>query len=205
MTSADLYQLSASVVNKQQRADPEIITAINDLGQLYPIGKLDAHVRDVRHLAISVFLFNAGRLLMQQRADGKYHSGGLWANTCCSHPRWNESLPDCAQRRLAEEVGCRLPLTHFGLIDYATPVGDLFENEAAHCYVGYMDDTHLPIGFNTDEVKALRWQTLDQLQTDLGNRPGDYSPWILIYLKEHYDLIASVAHPHRTTERSRTT
>ena len=183
------------MIEARQQTEREIITAIDDHGHLYPIGKLDAHILNVPHLAISVFLFNEGRLLMQQRADSKYHSGGLWANTCCSHPRWQESLPDCAQRRLAEEVGCRPTLTHFGKINYSAVVGDLFENEAAHCYVGYMNDAALPIVFNTDEVQAVRWQALDQLQSDISNSPDEYSPWMRIYMQVHFDLIANVAHP----------
>ncbi len=183
----------------RQQTAREIITAIDDQGHLYPISKLDAHIRNVPHLAISVFLFHEGRLLMQQRADDKYHAGGLWANTCCSHPRWQESLPDCARRRLAEEVGCCPMLTHFGKINYSAVVGDLFENEVAHCFVGYMDDADLPIVTNTDEIQALRWQTLDQLRRDIGNCPDEYSPWVRIYLQEHFDLIANVAHPAMAT------
>ncbi len=183
------------MIEVRQPTEKEVITAIDDQGQLYPIGKLDAHIRNVPHLAISVFLFNEGRLLMQQRADSKYHSGGLWANTCCSHPRWQESLPDCAQRRLAEEVGCRATLTHFGNINYSAAVGNLYENEVAHCFVGYMVEAVLPIVCNTDEVQALRWQTLDQLQSDISNCPDEYSPWVRIYMQEHFDLIANVAHP----------
>lgn len=181
------------MIEVPQQTEQEIITAIGDYGHLYPIGKLDAHVRNVPHLAISVFLFNEGRLLMQQRADSKYHSGGLWANTCCSHPRWQETLPHCAQRRLFEEVGCNPVLSYFGQINYTAPVGDLFENEAAHCYVGYMRNAALPIVSNTDEVQALRWQTMDQLQIDISHRPDDYSPWMRIYVQEHFDLIAGIA------------
>lgn len=184
----------ATLRDIRQQTEREIITAIDDQGDLYPIGKLDAHVRNVYHLAISVFLFNQGRLLMQKRADSKYHSGGLWANTCCSHPRWLESLPACAERRLAEEVGCNRPLTRFGKIEYSVAVGDLFENESAHCFVGYMDDADLPLLFNTEEVQALRWQTLDQLHTDIHDCSSEYSPWMRIYMKNHFDLIASVAY-----------
>ena len=180
---------------QRQQTEREIITAIDDQGNLYPIGKLDAHIRNVPHLAISVFLFNEGRLLMQQRADTKYHAGGLWANTCCSHPRWQETLPDCAQRRLSEEIGCCPTLTHFGKINYSAAVGDLFENEVAHWFVGYMDDGALPIVCNTEEVQALRWQTLDQLQCNIANCPDEYSPWVRIYVQEHYELLANVAHP----------
>lgn len=182
----------------QQTADRQTITAIDEQGELYPIGKLEAHLRNVPHLAVSVFLFHEGRLLMQQRAEGKYHSGGLWANTCCSHPLWQESLADCAERRLMEEVGCQINLTGFGTIEYQAVVGDMFENETAHCFVGYMPDPGLPIGFNTDEVSALRWQTLEQLRTDLRLCPDEYSPWLRIYMKEHFELIANVVYPANT-------
>ena len=154
---------------------------------------MDAHVRNVPHLAVSVFLFNQGRLLLQQRADCKYHSGGLWANTCCSHPRWNEPLADCAVRRLYEEVGCRLVLNRFGRIDYNAQVGELFENETVHCFVGYVDDSSLPTLFDPEEVQAVRWQSLDTLLDDITCNPESYSPWIRIYMNQHFDLIASVA------------
>lgn len=184
------------MLNVQEQTEREVITAIADNGDLYPIGKWDAHVRNVPHLAVSVFLFNRGRLLLQQRADCKYHSGGLWANTCCSHPRWNESLPDCAARRLFEEVGCRnLPMQTFGTINYKAKVGGkLYENESAHCFVGYVDDDTLPTLFNRDEVQAVRWQSLYELQQDIVEHPDHYTKWIRIYIAEHFDLIASVAH-----------
>lgn len=180
----------------QRQTEKEVITAIDDNGDLYPINKWDAHVQNVPHLAISVFLFNRGRMLLQQRADGKYHSGGLWANTCCSHPRWNESLADCATRRLYEEVGCRdIELTAFGKINYEADVGGkLFENETAHCFVGYVNDDALPTLFNRDEVQAVRWQDISVLEQDIRRQPADYSKWIHIYIGQHYDLISSVAH-----------
>ena len=76
----------------------------------------------------------------------------------------------------------------------------MFENEAAHCYVGYMDDGVLPLVSNTDEIQALRWQTLDQLQSDISNCPDEYTPWVRIYMQEHFDLIANVAQPAITAE-----
>jgi len=184
------------MLNVQRQTEQEVITAIGDNGVLYPISKWDAHIRNVQHLAVSVFLFNRGRLLLQQRADCKYHSGGLWANTCCSHPRWNESLPVCASRRLLEEVGCHdIELTAFGQIAYSADVGgDLYENEMAHCFVGYVDDDSLPTLFNRDEVQAVRWHALDALRDDIKRDPSRYSKWIRIYIGQHYELIASVAH-----------
>ncbi len=185
---------TADTAATRRPPEGELITAIDAAGELYPIDKLEAHRRDVHHLAISVFMFCEGRLLMQQRADGKYHSGGLWANTCCSHPRWNESLDDCAHRRQFEELGCRTPLRSFGQIDYATPVGQLFENEAAHCYVGYLDTLTDPVPYNPMEVQAVAWSTLPELRRAIVARPENYTPWIRIYMQQHFELIAAVAH-----------
>lgn len=183
------------MLDVQLQTEKEVITAIGENGDLYPISKWDAHVRNVPHLAVSVFLFNKGRLLLQQRADCKYHSGGLWANTCCSHPRWNELLPDCAKRRLFEEVGCEeIELTSFGKIVYKAEVGgELFENETAHCYVGYIDDGVLPELFNREEVQAVRWHDIAELREDIVNNPDNYTKWIRIYIGNHYNMIASVA------------
>ena len=183
------------MLDVQKQTEKEVITAIGDNGDLYPINKWDAHVQNVPHLAVSVFLFNRGRMLLQQRADIKYHSGGLWANTCCSHPRWNESLPACAKRRLYEEVGCsEIELTVFGKIDYEAKVGGkLYENEKAHCFVGYVDDDTLPELFNRNEVQAVRWHGMLDLRNDIKKNPERYSKWIRIYINQHYDLIASVA------------
>lgn len=179
--------------NEKNQTEQEVITGIDAQGQLYPIGKLDAHVRNVPHLAISVFIFNRGQLLLQRRADCKYHSGGLWANTCCSHPRWNESLQSCAERRLYEEVGCTFTLQPFGKIDYQAQVGELYENESAHCFVGYTQDIALPKLFNRDEVQSVRWQSLPQLRSDIKQSSGDYAEWIRIYIDQHFDLITSIA------------
>ena len=74
-------------------------------GELTPVEKLEAHVRGLRHKAVSVFVLKGDAVLMQQRAMGKYHTPGLWANTCCTHPEWDEAPLDCAQRRLNEELG----------------------------------------------------------------------------------------------------
>lgn len=184
------------MLDVQSQTKKEVITAISDNGDLYPISKWDAHVLNVPHLAVSVFLFNRGRMLLQQRADSKYHSGGLWANTCCSHPRWNESLPACAERRLLEEVGCqKIELTNFGTIAYKAEVGgELFENEIAHCFVGYVNDDTLPTLFNRDEVQAVRWHDMAALRQDIQNSPSNYSKWIRIYIGQHFNLISRVAH-----------
>lgn len=167
----------------------EIITAIDGDGSLFPIGKLDAHRVGQKHLAISVFVFQGDHLLLQRRADGKYHSGGLWANTCCSHPRWGESPANCAARRLGEELGWSVPLHEFAVIDYSAAVGDLYENERVHCFRSSIDTAPPFNRFNPDEVQALRWRTLTDLEGEIGLNPESYSEWIKIYVTQHRHLI----------------
>ncbi len=162
----------------------EIIVGLDAEGGRYRIGKLEAHRRSTRHLAISVFIWSGDRLLLQQRADSKYHSGGLWANSCCSHPRWDESPADCADRRMVEELGFTVPLTHVGVTEYAAPVGKLFENELVHCFQGKAPDARR-ITFNPAEVQAVEWLTLDEIAADMAVRPDRYTPWFRIYMHRH--------------------
>lgn len=175
---------------KPRAARAETITAVDASGGFYPIEKMRAHVDDVPHLAVSVFLFRGDELLLQQRATTKYHSGGQWANTCCSHPHWQESLQDCAERRLYEEVGLRRALAPCGRIDYRTPVGTLFENEHVHCFVGRASARSLEsVRPDPHEVQALCWMPLDAVLDDIARAPEHYTPWLRIYLDRHLDLI----------------
>lgn len=163
----------------------ELITGLDSTGRAYPIEKLEAHLRNARHLAISVFVFDRDRLLLQQRAEGKYHSGGLWSNTCCSHPRWNESPAECAQRRLREEIGLSVPLEKLACIEYAASVGALFENEVVHCFRGRVDEDADVGAFDPSEVQAVAWKTLDEIARDMEQRAHAYAPWFHIYLQRH--------------------
>jgi isopentenyl-diphosphate delta-isomerase len=165
-------------------SDLETIVGLDESGGRYPIGKLEAHIRNARHLAISVFVWSGDRLLLQQRADTKYHSGGLWANSCCSHPRWDESPAACADRRIVEELGFAVPLTPVGVTEYAAPVGRLFENEVVHCFRGEAPDTR-EFAFNPAEVQAVDWLTLDEIAADMALRSERYTPWFRIYMYRH--------------------
>jgi len=167
----------------------EQITALGNDNN-FPIDKLRAHLDNVRHLAISIFVFKAGKLLLQQRAATKYHSAGLWANTVCSHPRWQESPADCADRRLHEELGWHTPLTEFGRIDYSAEVGDLFENEYVHCFVGHLDDSAEIAPFNPREVLATEWLSLSEIDQRIHEQPEHFTAWFKIYMREHRDMIA---------------
>jgi isopentenyl-diphosphate Delta-isomerase len=139
--------------------------------------KLEAH-RDGRlHRAVSVVLFDdRGRVLLQRRADGKYHSGGLWSNTCCGHPRPGESVADAARRRLFDELGiadCRLTrVTEF--LYFAELEGGLVEHELDHVLIGRWNGAARPDPF---EVAETRWIDCAALQAELVHEPGRYTAW----------------------------
>ena len=171
----------------------EQIIAI-DTNQPYPIDKLEAHLTDTRHVAISIFVFHDTKLLLQQRAATKYHSAGLWANTVCSHPRWDESVSECADRRLNEELGWNTPLSEFGTIDYRAQVGELYENEHVHCFSGELTDLAQSEHFNPQEVAAVEWLTLAEIQQQIERRPETFTEWFKIYMSTHRDMIDALLH-----------
>ncbi|MFZ3584643.1 isopentenyl-diphosphate Delta-isomerase [Loktanella sp. DJP18] len=159
-------------------------------GTLTPVEKLEAHVRGLRHKAVSVFVMRGDQVLIQQRALGKYHTPGLWANTCCTHPAWNEDPDDCAMRRLAEELGITgLPLTHRDRIEYRADVGDgLIEHEVVEVYVGEAPAS-LSMTPNPAEVMATRWMPLQDLMDEVEASPQRFTPWLRIYLADHATTI----------------
>ncbi|GAB4515642.1 MAG: isopentenyl-diphosphate Delta-isomerase [Roseibium sp.] len=161
-----------------------IIPAIAGDGSLYPVEKMDAHVRGLLHLAVSVFVFDGDRLLIQQRAAAKYHCGGQWANTCCSHPHWEESLEDCAERRLEEELGFTLPLTRHQTVEYEACVGEgLSEHERVTLFSARVDRNLLQIVPNPEEVDTVRWIAPEDLHREVETNPQDFTPWFRIYLQ----------------------
>lgn len=162
----------------------------------YPIEKLDAHINKVQHVAISIFIFCGPLMLLQKRATSKYHSGGLWANTVCSHPKWKESVDNCATRRLQEELGFVVPLRKFGELSYAARVGDLYENEYVHCFIGHLDQSEIPKHFNREEVSATMWLSLPDIETQMSNEPESFSAWFKIYMHKHQSMINSAIGMH---------
>jgi isopentenyl-diphosphate delta-isomerase len=159
-----------------------VIPAIADDGSLYPIEKLEAHRLGVRHLAISVFVFWRGKLLIQRRALGKYHSPGLWANTCCSHPHWKEDPADAAGRRLKEELGLVCDLQFAGITEYRADVGaGLIEHERVYAFVANLSDRPV-LSLNPDEVMETDWLTMSDLTKAIGLKPDRYAEWLKQYL-----------------------
>jgi len=138
--------------------------------------KLAVHLAGTLHRAFSVFAFNAaGELLLQRRALSKYHSGGLWTNTCCGHPRPGESVPEAARRRLFEELGMTCgDLEAAGVYRYRAEIKDLVENELDHLLVTTVTDEPVP---NPDEVVEWRFIALDELSRWLDERPEDFTAW----------------------------
>ncbi|RKU13568.1 isopentenyl-diphosphate delta-isomerase [Candidatus Poribacteria bacterium] len=143
--------------------------------------KLKAHREGKLHRAFSVFVFNSlGELLLQKRSKNKYHSGGLWTNTCCSHPHLSESHHCAARRRLVEEMGFDCELTElFSFIYHAEVENNLFEHELDHVFVGHYDGQPVP---NPDEVDDWKWMDINRLRLDVGKNPDHYTYWFKLVL-----------------------
>ena len=143
--------------------------------------KMQAHRDGKLHSAFSIFIFNAvGELLLQKRARTKYHSGGLWTNTCCSHPRPGESYHSAARRRLNEEMGFDCELTGlFSFIYHAQLDNSLFEHELDHVFIGHYNGQPIP---NLDEVDDWKWMNIRALKQDIRENPENYTYWFKLTL-----------------------
>jgi isopentenyl-diphosphate delta-isomerase len=139
--------------------------------------KLQAHREGLLHRAFSIFVLNSqGHLLLQKRAQHKYHSGGLWTNTCCSHPRHEEPTLLAAHRRLQEEMGFDCELQElFSFVYRAKLDNHLTEYEFDHVFVGYCD--RKPV-LNLEEAEDWKWIDLKTLQTDIQKSPESYTYWL---------------------------
>lgn len=145
--------------------------------------KTPVHEKGLLHRAFSIFIFNsANELLLQQRAGSKYHSPGLWTNTCCSHPRQGEEVNDAVHRRLQEEMGmqCDLQFQFIFIYKHKFPNG-LTEHELDHVYFGRSDQQPHP---DAEEVQDWKYINLDELSNDLELFPEQYSPWLKVCLPQ---------------------
>lgn len=148
--------------------------------EIGPVEKLEAHVKKQLHRAFSVFIVQDGKMLVQQRAMDKYHSAGLWANACCSHPRWGETFQESVQNRLELELGipkgsCK-PREVFSFV-YYTSYGDLSEYEYDHVLVAEYAGAIKP---NPEEIMDTRWIGLEELKRELEEEPEKFSSWFQI-------------------------
>ena len=150
--------------------------------------KQAVHKAGLLHRAFSIFLVNPkGELLLQRRSRAKYHSAGLWANSCCGHPRPGETTLGAAKRRLDEELGARAPLRYAFRARYCTVLpNELTENEIVYVYFGRAPES---FRLNPAEVAAIGWKTLPQLLADIERHPKHYAYWLRYYMKNHYASI----------------
>ena len=152
--------------------------------------KMDVHKKAQLHRAFSIFIMNdKDEVLLQQRALSKYHSGGLWANTCCSHPIRGEDQSTTVHRRLQEELGITCQLDHlFSFIYKAELDQGLTEYEYDHVYFGRYEGSPTP---NPDEVADWRWLAIRSLNKDLAENPDKYVYWIKPAFEKFYDHFKS--------------
>ncbi len=160
-----------------------VILVDKDNKEIGIMEKMEAHEKGMLHRAFSVFLFNSkGEMLLQQRAVSKYHSGGLWTNTCCSHPRDKEKTITAAHRRLEEEMGfdCEIEkafhFTYKSILD-----NDLTEHELDHVFIGQYEGEIKP---NPEEVESYKHISISELTKDVAENSDNYTEWFKICLEE---------------------
>lgn len=156
-----------------------------------PIGtmpKMEAHEKAMLHRAFSVFILNANdEVLLQQRANDKYHSAGLWTNTCCSHPHPGEDTLGAARRRLKEEMGMEADLQFVFKFMYKAPFDNLLtEHEIDHVFIGKSDQ--LPV-INPEEVASYKYMKPEDIKLDMEQNPQSYTVWFRIIFNEFYKEI----------------
>ena len=154
-----------------------------------PIGlmpKMEAHEKALLHRAFSVFVINSNNeLMLQQRALQKYHSPGLWTNTCCSHQRDGEENIEAGLRRLQEEMGFETPLEYLFNFIYKAPFDNgLTEHELDHVMLGRYEGKP---SINPEEVASWKWMDIDLIHADLFNSPADYTVWFAIIFDRFYN------------------
>jgi isopentenyl-diphosphate delta-isomerase len=167
----------------------EVILVDENDNEIGYMEKMEAHEKALLHRAFSVFVFNKnGELLLQQRALHKYHSGGLWTNTCCSHPRKGEEVIESAHRRLMEEMGfdCELELKHKFI--YKAPfTNGLTEHELDYIFTGEYEISPNP---NPDEVASYKWIDMNELQKEIEEHPENFTVWFRIILDQYLHTLA---------------
>ncbi len=160
-------------------------------GTLTPVEKLEVHIKGIKHKAVSVFVMDGPNVLIQKRALSKYHTPGLWANSCCTHPNWDEDPRECAVRRLEEELGIAgLEPVFRDQLEYRADVGGgLTEHEVVDLFVAQASAVTLALSPNPNEVGETKWVNIYELATSVLEQPEKYTPWLRIYLENHLELV----------------
>ena len=168
--------------------EEQVILVNNRDEQIGLMPKMEAHEKALLHRAFSVFVFNDNHeLMIQQRAMGKYHSPGLWTNTCCSHQREGETNIQAGRRRLQEEMGFTTDLQDTISFIYKAPFDNgLTEHEFDHILVGHYNQEPEP---NPAEVHAYQWVSLEDLKNDMMENPQLYTEWFKIIFDKYYKTI----------------
>ena len=175
-------------VNFANMTEEQVILVDENDNQIGLMPKMEAHEKAVLHRAFSVFVFNSkNELMLQQRAFQKYHSPGLWTNTCCSHQRYGESNIEAGKRRLKEEMGFITELKETTSFIYKAPFDNgLTEHEYDHIMIGYYDNEP---EINPDEVASWKWMQLDAVREDIVTHPEYYTAWFKIIFEKFYEYI----------------
>lgn len=151
------------------------------------VDKMSAHKKPILHRAFSVILYNGSKILLQKRSENKYHSGGLIANTCCSHPQLSQSIIDCAKIRLVEETNINInSLYEIGHFIYFAKFNDnLFEYEYDHVLVGEYNGL---FDKNEEEVSWTDWVEIEDVKKDIVENPEKYAVWFIHAFKIFIDF-----------------
>jgi isopentenyl-diphosphate delta-isomerase len=169
----------------------ETVLLVNEQDEVIgSMEKLEAHQKGLLHRAFSVFIHQEGKVLLQQRSLNKYHSSGLWTNTCCSHPGPDETLSNAGSRRLKEEMGIDCPVkASFHFIYKVQLDSGLIENELDHVLFGTYDGEIYP---NPDEVMDYKWMPWNELTNDVTLHPERYTAWLQILIADHKQKIEEI-------------
>jgi isopentenyl-diphosphate delta-isomerase len=172
----------------------EVILVNKNDEEIGTMEKMEAHLQGMLHRAFSILIFNSNRkLLIHRRAFGKYHSEGLWTNTCCSHPFPGEDLVDAANRRLKEEMGMKTHLSSlFSFIYRAELENDLVEHELDHVLIGFTDEEPL---VNPEEVCDFKWMAMHEIEQDIETNPSEYTAWFKKIILEYKSAFNDILHP----------
>lgn len=184
----------------EERLEEMVVLVDAEDREVGEMGKLAAHREGRLHRAFSVFLFNSrGELLLQKRAASKYHSPGLWSNTCCGHPRVGEGIAEAAERRLMEEMDLKCSLRPIFRFIYRADLADgMIEHELDHVLVGSTDADPVP---NAEEVSGWRWSERGELEQELRDRPERSTAWFPLCAWRAWDHFEQARTPDQPIAR----